>query len=102
MAKATPPKLAKSPLGGREAEVSLTKSELIATRELLDSVMTLASHGILFRVGNILADSIVGETRAKGGQLTEAAAAVLVARHFADAIRFFPHKIQVSGSIETK
>jgi len=102
LAKAAASKPAKSPRAGREAEVSLSKSELIAVRELLDSVMTLASHGILFRVGNILADSIVGEARAKGGPLAEAAGTVLVARHFAEAVRFFPHKIQVSGSIEAK
>jgi hypothetical protein len=102
MAKAAPSKRGKPPAAGRDPEVRLTKGELIATRELLDSVMTLASHGILFRVGQILAESIVGEARAQGGPLTDAAGRVLVARRFAEGVRFLPHKIQVRGSIEVK
>ena len=102
MAKAAATKPAKASTAKREPEVRVTKGELIATRELLDSVMTLASHGILFRVGQILSESIVGEARAQGGPIAEAAGRVLVGRHFAEAVRFFPHKIQVTGSIEVK
>jgi hypothetical protein len=100
--KATATKAEKASAPRGEPEVRLTKSEVVATRELLDSVMTLASHGILFRVGQILAESIVGEARARGGPLTEAAGGVIVERRFAEAVQFVPHKIQVSGSIEVK
>lgn len=64
--------------------------------------MTIAAHGILYRVGQILGARLVADAKSKGGTLTDAAADLLVARGWASEVRFFAQKAQVRGGVEAK
>lgn len=86
----------------RARQVALTAEELHQTRELLESVMTIAGHGILYRLGQMLGARVVADSKARGGSLTDAACALLVERGWATEVRFFAQKAQVKGSVEAK
>lgn len=88
--------------GGKGREVALSQAEVHQTRELLESVMTIAAHGILYRTGQMLGARVVDEARARGGSLQEACLALLVERGWAQEVAFFAQKAQVGGSLEAK
>jgi predicted hydrocarbon binding protein len=80
--------------------VRLTGEEVRQLARLLDGVMTLASHGILFRFGQGLAAGVLDDAKGRGGDLEEAAFAVLAARGWVVRAEVFRARILVEGSIE--
>jgi predicted hydrocarbon binding protein len=92
----------KGATAGEEREVALTQEELQRARELLESVMTIAAHGILYRWGQSLGARILSEANKGGGNPIERVAKVLVERGWAREVTFFTAKVAVLGSIEAK
>jgi len=90
------------PAAGGGRQVALTQAEVQQTRELLESVMTIAAHGILYRTGQMLGARLVDEARGRGGSLQEACAGLVVERGWALELTFFAQKAQVAGSLEAK
>lgn len=90
------------PAAGPARQVTLTQTEVQQTRELLESVMTIAAHGILYRVGQILGERLVKEAKLRGGRVPDTAAVLLVERGWALEVRFFAQKAQIRGSLEAK
>jgi predicted hydrocarbon binding protein len=82
------------------ATVPLTGEDVRALRRMLEGVMTLASHGILFRFGQLMAESVVADARARGGPLEATALLVLEERGWVAGAQAFPQRVKVSGSIE--
>ena len=93
---------AATPSSERRRQVALTQAEVQQTRELLESVMTIAAHGILYRTGQMLGTRVVDEARGRGGDLQIACAGLLVERGWALEVTFFAQKAQVAGSLEAK
>lgn len=91
-----------TPSGDGGRQVTLTQAEVHQTRELLESVMTIAAHGILYRTGQMLGARLVDEAHTRGGDLQPACAALLVERGWAQDVTFFAQKAQVTGSLEAK
>ncbi len=83
-------------------QVALTQDEVQRARELLESVMTIAAHGILYRWGQSLGARVLADANRRGGNLTDAAAAALVDHGWAREVKFYTSKVQVVGSIEAK
>ncbi len=83
-------------------EVALSQAEVQQARELLESVMTIAAHGILYRWGQSLGARLLSDANRRGGSQIDAVAALLVERGWATQVRFFTAKVQVAGSIEAK
>lgn len=82
--------------------VRLTAEEVVATRELLEGVMTIAAHGILYRVGQIIGDRVVADARTRAGDFRQSAIAVLAKENWIAAARVFPQKVLVYGSVEVR
>jgi predicted hydrocarbon binding protein len=87
---------------GAGRQVTLTQAEVHQARELLESVMTIAAHGILYRWGQSLGARILSDANKAGGSLTDAVGHILVQRGWAKEVRFFTAKVQVLGSLEAK
>lgn len=100
MAKKRPTKA----VGGAAADgpggVTLTAAEVRELSRLLEGVMTLASHGILFRFGQSLGEPVVAAARARGGPLEAAGMGVLRERGWVGQARLLRQKVQVTGSLE--
>ena len=97
----------KSTSGGKaQASASrglfLTQGEVVAVRRTLEGVMTLASHGILYRIGQQLGERVVAQAKANGGNLEDACGKALVESGWAKQVQFFPAKVQVMGSLEVE
>ncbi len=80
----------------------LSAEEVRSLRRLLEGVMTLASHGILFRFGQSLSRSVLEEAKARGGSVEAAALEVLKERGWVGAADAFPQRVQVTGGIEVE
>ena len=83
-------------------QVTLTQTEIQQARELLESVMTIAAHGILYRWGQALGARVLADANRAGGLPTDAVAHILVQRGWAREVRFLPSKVAVVGSLEAK
>jgi predicted hydrocarbon binding protein len=83
-------------------QISLTQSEIQQARELLESVMTIAAHGILYRWGQALGARVLSDANRQGGNPVDGVAHVLVQRGWAREVKFYSTKVQVIGSLEAK
>lgn len=82
--------------------ITFAPDEVRALRQLLEGVMTLASHGILFRFGQTLGASIVKEAKAQGGPVEASALKALQDRGWLTGAQAFPQRVQVTGSVEAE
>ena len=83
-------------------QVSLTQAEVQQARELLESVMTIAAHGILYRWGQSLGARILTDANKVGGDPIKAVSAVLAERGWAKEVTFYQSKVAVLGCLEAK
>lgn len=94
-------KSSKAPAGA-DRGLFLTQAEIIALRRTLEGVMTLASHGILFRIGQQLGERVAVQAKAKGGSFEDECAKAVAEAGWAKTVQFFPAKVQVFGSLEVE
>lgn len=94
------PAAAEAAAGDRQ--ITLTQAEIQAARELLESVMTIAAHGILYRWGQALGARILADANKAGGNPIDGVAKVLVERGWARQVTFFQTRVGVIGSLEAK
>ncbi|MFQ6012791.1 MAG: V4R domain-containing protein [Thermoplasmata archaeon] len=79
--------------------VKISQPEIEAVRQLYESVMSHACHGLFFREGLSLGGDIA-EMAAKGEDFFDACRRILIARGWAEDITFGEKEVKVSGSIE--
>jgi predicted hydrocarbon binding protein len=79
--------------------VKISQPEIEAVRELYESVMSYACHGLFFREGLSLGRDIA-EMAAKGEDFFDACRRILIARGWAEDITFGEKEVKVAGSIE--
>jgi predicted hydrocarbon binding protein len=79
-----------------ERHIKLRKDELVEIKNLYETVMTFASHGMFYRTGRIVGNSIV---KSAGTELTRVRD-VLLKEGWATDIGFDGDVITVTGSIE--
>ncbi len=79
-----------------ERHIKLRKDELVEIKNLYETVMTFASHGMFYRTGRIVGNSIV---KAAGTELSRVKE-VLIKEGWATDINFDGDVITVTGSIE--
>ena len=79
--------------------VRVSQEEFAATRKLYEGVMSYACHGLFFREGELIADSIAKEV-ASGEDLVDGARRVLVSRGWVEDIQFSRAEVRAKGSVE--
>ncbi|MFQ5907374.1 MAG: V4R domain-containing protein [Thermoplasmata archaeon] len=79
--------------------VKISQPEIEAVRQLYESVMSYACHGLFFREGLSLGGDIA-EMAAKGEDFFDACRRILIARGWAEDITFGDKEVKVAGSIE--
>ena len=80
--------------------VKISKQELQRTYALYESVMSQASHGLLFREGVIVGDELAKVALAEGGNYFPTAEKLLVGRGWADEARLEKDRAVFKGSME--
>jgi len=80
--------------------VKISQSEIGNIRALYEGVMASASHGLFYREGMLTGSEIVRIARDEDGDLLNTASRLLIARGWADEVRFSDDRIEVRGSIE--
>jgi predicted hydrocarbon binding protein len=80
--------------------VKISQSEIGNIRSLYEGVMANASHGLFYREGMLTGSEIIKLARDEDSDLLQTATKLLVARGWAESIRFEDKKVIVSGSIE--
>ena len=83
-------------------QISLTQTEVHQARELLESVMTIAAHGILYRWGQQLGARVLADANRQGGPALDAVSHILVQRGWARGVHFAPTRVSVTDSLEVK
>lgn len=79
--------------------VKISQPEIEAVRQLYESVMSYAYHGLFFQEGLSLGAE-VAEMAAKGEDFFDACRRILIARGWAEDITFGEKEVKVAGSIE--
>jgi len=79
-----------------ERHIKLRKDELVEIKNLYETVMTFASHGMFYRTGRIVGNSLVKNA---GTELTRVRDA-MIKEGWATDINFDGDVITVTGSIE--
>ncbi|MBX8644667.1 MAG: 4-vinyl reductase, partial [Thermoplasmata archaeon] len=67
---------------------------------LYEGVMASASHGLFFREGILTGSEIVKIAREEQGELLNTATKLLIARGWAEDVKFDDNRVIVHGSIE--
>ncbi len=79
--------------------VRLSQEEFASARKLYESVMSYACHGLFFREGQSIADTLVREVE-RGEQVLAGARRVLISRGWVEDIQFGGNDATARGSIE--
>ncbi len=79
--------------------VKISQPEMEAVRQLYESVMSYACHGLFFREGLSLGAEVAAMA-AKGEDFFDACRRILIARGWAEDITFGEKEVKVAGSIE--
>ncbi len=79
--------------------VRISQEEFAAGRKLYEGVMSYACHGLFFREGESIADSIAKEVPASEDLIT-GARRVMVSRGWVEDIQFARGEVRARGSIE--
>jgi len=77
----------------------ISQSDFNAILKLYEGVMSYACHGLFFREGEALADSIM-EVCSKNPDLLECSKKLLIARGWLEDVSFNDKEVRVKGSIE--
>ena len=79
--------------------VKLSQEEFASVRKLYESVMAYACHGLFFREGESIADSVVRAVE-KGESLLVGARRVLIFRGWVEDLQFERDSVTARGAIE--
>ena len=80
--------------------VKISKQELQRTLALYESVMSQASHGLLFREGTIIGEELAKVATAEGGSYFQTVEKLLVGRGWADEAKLEEGRAVFKGSME--
>lgn len=81
--------------------VKISKQELQRALALYESVMSQASHGLLFREGVIFGDELAKVASAEGGNYFPTVEKLLVGRGWADEAKLEKERATFKGSMES-
>jgi predicted hydrocarbon binding protein len=79
-----------------ERAIRLRKDEIVEVKNLFETVMTFASHGMFYRSGRIMADNVVKAAGTDLGRIKDA----LIREGWATDVDFDGDVVTVAGSIE--
>jgi len=79
-----------------ERHIKLRKDELVEIKNLYETVMTFASHGMFYRTGRIVGNSLVKNAGTELARVRD----VMIKEGWATDINFDGDVITVTGSIE--
>ena len=80
--------------------VKISQTEIGNIRTLYEGVMASASHGLFYREGILTGSEIVKIAKEEQGDLLGTATKLLVARGWAEDVKFDENRVVVRGSIE--
>jgi predicted hydrocarbon binding protein len=80
--------------------IKYTKEELMEIKKLYESLMTVASHGLFFRTGQIMGARISKMALKDKQNYFERVGKLIVEEDWAKEVKFTPNNVVVKGSIE--
>ncbi len=83
-----------------ERAIKYTRDELMEIKKLYESLMTVASHGLFFRTGQIMGARVSKLASADAQHYFERAGKILIDEDWAKEIKFDLNNVLVKGSIE--
>ena len=82
-----------------ERFIRYRKEDIAEIKELYESIMTIAAHGLFFRTGRILGARLVRKS-GSAGNIYEVMAKLLKDEGWVESVKFEKDRIVVKGSIE--
>lgn len=82
--------------------VKISEEELARVRQLYESIMSYACHGLFFREGYLYGEEIVFLAKRGDDGFLESASGLVKARGWADSVDLHENEAIVKGSIELK
>jgi len=82
--------------------VKISQDELAKVRQLYESIMSYACHGLFFREGILYGAEIARIAKNNSDGYFDVAANIMEARGWADSIDFRENEVVVKGSVEIK
>jgi predicted hydrocarbon binding protein len=79
-----------------ERAVKLRKDEIVEVKNLFETVMTFASHGMFYRSGRVMADRVVKTAGTELGRIKDA----IIREGWVTDVDFDGDVVTVTGSIE--
>ncbi len=82
--------------------VKISQDELARVRQLYESIMSYACHGLFFREGILYGTEIARIAKNNSDDYFDVAAKIMEARGWADSVDFRENEAIVNGSVEIK